>query len=59
MQWISKTQPIYVWSEDSWLNERTKDIYTPNIQLKCWECGEKKEYFTKKTKLMDKNAKSS
>ena len=56
MQWIAKDQPIYVWAVDTWLNERTKDIYTPNLKKKCWECGDEKVYFKKKTKLMDKNA---
>lgn len=52
IQWISKTPPEYVWSNDSWYNEKDGNIYTPNIQSMCWEHQEVKFPFTKKTKMM-------
>lgn len=28
MHWIDKNPPIYVWLNDTWLNERDQKIYT-------------------------------
>ncbi len=51
MQWIAKDGPIYVWSGDTWFNERDKEIYHPDLARKAWVCGEKIVEFTKKTKI--------
>ncbi len=53
MQWISKEAPIYVWRNDTWLNEKTKEIYRPNLLEKCWQSDVDKVFFTKKTKVMN------
>lgn len=52
MQWISKEQPIYVWKDDTWYNERNAKIYSVDIENQYWFNDEDKVFFTKKTKIM-------
>lgn len=58
MQWISKSPPMYVWEEDTWLREMNPGYkkYSVDLNQQAWVSEDDKFLFTKKTKVLKENA---